>query len=165
MLAEKNSVVTLTYVLRDDQGKVLEESGNNLTFVVSQGAVLKGLEEAVLGFGVDSTIAVTLSPEQAYGFHDPKKVQVLPKDYFGAEPVRVGDQFYVDTNAGSEILKVMEVNEEHIVIDYNSMLAGARLNFLINVIHIRKATDIELEKGIKYTDQCEKTNKIALVQA
>lgn len=167
MRIDENAVVTLDYVLKDDQGKVMQSSaqGEPIEFIVGQGNVLSGLEDAVKGRATGDEFDVTLSPEQAYGFHDPNKVQVLPKDYFGEEAVEVGDQFYVNTGAVNELLKVIEVKENEITIDYNSMLAGARLNFSLHVIQVRSATEREMRDGLHYEDPCGAANKISLVHA
>ncbi|PCI46261.1 MAG: peptidylprolyl isomerase [Moraxellaceae bacterium] len=167
MRVDQDTVVTLNYVLKDDQGKVMQSSEIDapIEFIVGQGMVLSGLEEAVLGRQMGEKLEVTLSPEQAYGLHDPRKVQVLPSDYFGNEAVSVGDQFHINTGSMNEILKVIDVKEDRIVIDYNSMLAGARLNFSLHITQLRKATKLELKNGLDIEDPCGKTNKIPLVQS
>lgn len=166
MQVDQNTVVTLGYVLKDDQGNVMQSSDLDapIEFIVGHGMVLSGLEDAVLGLHEGEKLDVVLPPEQAYGFHDPRKVQVLPADYFGNEAVSVGDQFQINTGSMSEILKIIDVKDDSIVIDYNSILAGARLNFSLHITQLRKATELERMSGLDVKDPCGKANKIPLIQ-
>ena len=81
-----NSVVTLNYQLKDDQGKLLDSSDETGAMVYIQGAedILQGIEDAVLGLSALDKISVTINPDQAYGEYDPELLSTLPIEAFEA---------------------------------------------------------------------------------
>lgn len=159
-------VVRLHFTLKDDLGRVIQSSWQTqpIEFIVGKGNVLVGIEESLLGKQKGDEYLLTVPPEKAYGEHDPRKVQQLPKDFFAEQEVRIGDQFNVRTETGVETLKIIDINGENIIIDYNHAMAGARLNFQLKVEAVRFASKEELEKGQIHSDECEHSNRIQLKQ-
>ena len=67
-------------------GTVFDESrvrNKTLDFRVGSGQMLKGFNDAVVGMKKGDIRNVTLSPEDAYGFHDPGALQSVDKQFFG----------------------------------------------------------------------------------
>ncbi len=67
-------------------GTVFDESRGRertLDFRVGSGKMLKGFNDAVVGMKRGDIRNVTLSPEDAYGFHDPGALQSVDKQFFG----------------------------------------------------------------------------------
>jgi FKBP-type peptidyl-prolyl cis-trans isomerase SlyD len=93
-------------------------------------------------------IAVTVPPEEGYGQRNDELVQPVPKSNFpeGVDP-QLGMQFQAQTAAGPRLVRVVEVEEETVVIDANHPLAGKLLNFNVSVVDIRDATPEELQHG------------------
>jgi len=150
MQIESNSVVTLHYVLKDNEGNVIDQSDDG-SFLYLHGAmnIIPGLENALTGKSAGDELSVTVSPEEGYGAKDPERIQEVPKEMFeNSEDIAVGTQFHAQSpDGGAIVVTVTEVKEDVVVIDGNHALAGVDLNFDVKVIEVRKASEEEMAHG------------------
>ncbi len=72
MQIEANSVVTLHYTLKDNDGNVIDQSDDG-SFLYMHGAmnIIPGLENALAGKTAGDDLSVSVSPEEGYGVKDP----------------------------------------------------------------------------------------------
>ena len=68
MQIEQNSVVTLHYTLKDNDGNIIDQSDDG-SFLYLHGAmnIIPGLENALSGKSAGDEISVKVSPEEGYG--------------------------------------------------------------------------------------------------
>jgi len=145
-----NTVVTINYTLTDDQGQVIDTSEGRDPLAYLQGAsnIIPGLENALEGKSTGDNIKVSISPEEGYGDRDDQLVQEVPRNLFeNSDKVEKGMQFQAQSEAGPQLVTVKEVGDETVTIDANHPLAGATLNFDVEVVDVREATDEETEHG------------------
>lgn len=150
MQITKNSVVTLNYTLKDDQGETLDESqDNSFLYLHGAGGIIPGLESQLEGKSAGESFSAHIEPADAYGERDESMVQVVPRDMFDKEhPVEEGLQFHAQTPEGGMItVTVAKIDGDDITIDGNHPLAGIALNFDINIVEIREATQEEIDHG------------------
>lgn len=108
-----------------------------LVFVLGQNQVFPALEQALLGLKVGDTKQVTLQAEQAYGpivqeaFRE-VDAETVPEQYRFAGAV-LGVQ---DPSGGVYPIRVHEVKDQKIVLDFNHPLAGQSLRFAVKVIEV-----------------------------
>lgn len=144
-IADK-TVVQMHYTLTSDEGKVIDSSAGREPLQYIQGAhmIVVGLEKAMAGHDVGDKFDVKVIPSEGYGEYDEKMTQEVPLNVFqGVEKVEVGMQFYAQTPAGPMPLRIKSVGEKTAVIDANHELAGKNLNFAIEVVSVREATEDE----------------------
>jgi FKBP-type peptidyl-prolyl cis-trans isomerase SlyD len=150
MQIESNSVVTLHYTLKDNEGNVIDQSDDG-SFLYLHGAmnIIPGLENALTGKSAGDELSVTVSPEEGYGAKDPERIQEVPKEMFeNYEDIAVGTQFHAQSpDGGAIVVTVTEVKEDVVVIDGNHALAGVDLNFDVKVIDVRQASEEEIAHG------------------
>lgn len=150
MPIESNSVVTLHYTLKDNDGKIIDQSDDG-SFLYLHGSmsIVPGLEEALTGKAVGDEFSVSIPSEEGYGRKDPKRIQSIPKEMFdNANEIKVGVQFHAQSPDGADIVvTVIEVNNESVVIDGNHALADVDLNFAVKVVAIREASEEEASHG------------------
>ena len=150
MQIEPNSVVTLHYTLKDNDGNIIDQSDDG-SFLYLHGAmnIIPGLENALTGKTAGDEFSVTVSPEEGYGEKDPQRIQEVPKEMFeNAADIQVGLQFHAQAPDGNAmIVTVAEVKEETVVIDANHALAGVELNFDVKVVEVREASEDEIAHG------------------
>ena len=143
-------VVTLHYTLTDNDGKVIDKSEDG-SFAYLHGAsnIIPGLEDALTGKTAGEEMSVSVSPEQAYGVRDESMLQQVPKNMFeDTSQIAVGTQFHAQgPNGEMLVVTVMDVQEEHVVVDGNHPLAGVELNFDVKIIDVRDASEEEVEHG------------------
>jgi FKBP-type peptidyl-prolyl cis-trans isomerase 2 len=112
-----------------------QESDNLPPFVLGQGQLISGFQNAIYGMKIGETKTVTLPPEEAYGNIDPSLVQTFTHEemmtVLGHIP-EVGGT--VSTTVGPR--QVIEVTDETVVVDFNHHLAGYTLIFEITVVNI-----------------------------
>lgn len=150
MQVSNEMVVTIDYTLTDDGGNVIDSSKDADPLVYLHGAnnIIPGLETALEGKAVDDELAVTVSPQDAYGERDESKQQAVPREMFGDAEIQVGAQFHAAGPDGVNItVTVIEIGDEEVVVDGNHPLAGQALSFDVKIIEIRNATAEELEHG------------------
>ncbi len=150
MQIEANSVVTLQYTLKDNDGKVIDKSDDG-SFLYLHGAmnIIPGLENALAGKAAGDELSVSITPEEGYGVQDPERIQEVPKEMFeGSDEIAVGTQFHAQSpEGGAIVVTVTEVKEDVVVIDGNHALAGVDLNFDVKIMDVREASEEEIAHG------------------
>lgn len=144
-------VVTLRFVLRDEDGDLIDESEPERPLVYLHGAeeIVPGLETALIGKSAGDKLDVVVPPEEGYGHRHGPGPQELPRDAFpeGVE-VEVGMPFTVENEEGEEMdLFVADMEGESVWVDICHPLAGETLCFEVEVLGVRDATPEELEHG------------------
>ena len=152
MQVAKNTIVTLSYQLKNLAGEVLEESGSGEEAISylhgGYDGIFPTVEEALEGRAVGDDVSVTMEPEYAFGEYDAELVRVEPRNLFPMEVV-VGMQFEGAPEGSDEYLlyTVTDMTEDTVVVDGNHPLAGQTLRFECKVIDVRPATAEELSHG------------------
>ena len=145
-IAEK-TVVQMHYTLTSDEGAVIDSSEGREPLQYIQGAhmIVVGLEKAMVGHDVGDKFDVKVIPAEGYGEYDETLAQEVPLNVFqGVEKVEPGMMFYAQTPMGPMPIRVKSVSADKAVIDANHELAGKNLNFAIEVVSVREATEEEL---------------------
>lgn len=150
MKIESNSVVTLHYVLKNNEGSIIDQSDDG-SFLYLHGAmnIIPGLENALTGKTAGDELTVKVSPEEGYGIKEDDRIQEVPKEMFeGNEQIEVGTQFHAQSPDGQAVVvTVVEVKDDVVVIDGNHALAGVELNFDVKIIDVRAASEEEITHG------------------
>lgn len=139
-IVQDNNQVTVHYKGTLKSGKVFDTSRERepLEFTVGAGQMIPGFENAVKGMQMNEVKTVTIAPADAYGETNPEMVQKVPKSQLpeGLNPF-VGQQLSSKMEDGQEIIvRVADVQDDHIKIDANHPLAGEELTFEIEVVSI-----------------------------
>jgi len=114
------------------------EGREPLQFVVGQGQVIKGFDDALIGMTIGDKKTVDIPVEEAYGPANPENMLEFPKSDFpeGSEP-EVGMQMHLSDNQGNVFpVIIAEVKEESVILDANHVLAGKDLVFDIELVEI-----------------------------
>lgn len=144
MTISQDKFVAIHYTLKDTDGNVLDSSAGAepLAYIQGNNMLIPGLEKELEGKAAGEKFTATVQPEDAYGIYDERLIANVPRDRFEeGYPIEVGMQFAVTTPAGPTVVKVIEVAEDSIKVDGNHALAGKVLNFEIEVVEVRDASD------------------------
>ena len=125
-----------------NDGTVFDSSydrGEPLEFVCGVGMMIRGYDEAVAKMAVGESIDIHLTPDQAYGYPDPRAIFTVEISQLpGAEEVPVGEKVVLYTNAGQPMqVKVAAKDEKTITFDANNEMAGKELNFHIELVEVQ----------------------------
>lgn len=146
MKVAKDLVVSLAYQVRTEDGVLVDESPVSapLDYLHGHGSLISGLETALEGHEVGDKFDVAVGANDAYGQYDENLVQRVPKDVFmGVDELQVGMRFLAETDQGPVPVEITAVEDDHVVVDGNHMLAGQNLKFNVEVVAIREATEEE----------------------
>jgi FKBP-type peptidyl-prolyl cis-trans isomerase SlyD len=144
------TVVVFHYSLRNEEGEELESSRGADPTAYLHGAnnIIPGLETAMTGKSAGDIFSATVAAEQAYGLHNPEKVQRVPvKHLLFKGKLRPGMVVQLNTSDGRIPVTVTKAGRHSADIDTNHPLAGQSLTFDIEIVDVRAATAEELSHG------------------
>lgn len=134
-------VVTFEYILKGDDGSVIDSSEGGEPFVYTHGRqeVVPGLESRLAGMQIGDTKVVTVNPEEGYGILNPQAIVEMPLDRVPPEARVVGRQLQGTGPDGQPMFPVVkEVKESVVVLDFNHPLAGQTLHFDVKIVSIEE---------------------------
>jgi len=151
MKAETNSVVSFHYSLTDEAGEPIENSHERdpMSILLGAGNIIPGLESAMAGREPGDRFDVTVTPEHAYGERRDGFTQRVPKKYFEqAQRLKPGMTTLLKTQDGSQrMVVVMKIGQSVIDVDLNHPMAGKTLNFAVEILDVRVASEEEIAHG------------------
>ncbi|HEX7325816.1 MAG TPA: peptidylprolyl isomerase [Rhodanobacteraceae bacterium] len=155
MRAEKNSVVSFHYSVRDAAdaaAPALDDShqrGEPMYALLGHNQLVPGVEKALAGHAAGDKFGVDIAPVDAYGERQEGLLQRVPKKYFSdAQHLKPGMTTVLQTrDGGQRMVTVHKVGMSSIDVDHNHPLAGKTLHFDIEVVDVREAAPEELQHG------------------
>ena len=141
-----NTVVTMTYEIKDAEGSILESSKEPVSYLHGgYDNIFPKVEEAMHGKKIGDIIELGLEPSDAFGEYDAELVQIEPKSVFPKEELKIGMQFEGDDSSGEVIVySVTDITEDKVVVDGNHPWAGQRVIFKSEVTDVRLANEEEV---------------------
>ena len=150
MKISKGKVVSMHYALRDANGEILDSSEGQapLDYLHGYGNIIAGLEKALENKAAGEKLNAVIPPEEGYGVREESLVKTVPLSNFqDPSVVEVGSQFQAETSQGPRLATVTQVDDQDVTVDLNHPLADQTLNFDIDVVAVRDATEEELTHG------------------
>jgi FKBP-type peptidyl-prolyl cis-trans isomerase SlyD len=139
---EEGSVVSIEYTLTDDAGAVIDSNVDKepLTYVQGAGQIVNGLEKELIGLKAGDRRKVQVKPQEGYGMPSKQAFQEFPRETIPAEAQKTGATLMAKGQDGRAIpMRVHEVKEKTVVVDFNHPLAGKTLNFDVTIKNIQAA--------------------------
>ncbi len=146
----KDTVVAIDFTLKDSNGKVLDTSDNGepLYYLHGHRNIIPGLEKALEGKSAEEEFKASFEPAEAYGEVSQSLIMEVPKDQFKDLPdLKEGMEIQAQTNEGSQIFKVLKVEDKSVIVDGNHPLAGQTLFFDVKVKSVRLGLPEEISHG------------------
>lgn len=132
--------VRIHYTGTLSDGTVFDSSEGKapLEFTVGTGQIIPGLDSAMHGMAVGEAKTVEVPAAEAYGAHDPERLQQFPRTQVPDEiPLDIGTTLALRGPDGQSLpVTVAEVTEEVVVLDANHPLAGKDLTFAVELVEI-----------------------------
>lgn len=139
-MIKEGSKVKVHYTGKFENNEVFDSSKERepIEFVVGEGNLIKGFENAVMGMEPGQNKTVTINAEEGYGERREDLVQEIEKEKV-PENVAIGQNLQANTPGGPINVEVVEVKENTVVLDANHPLAGKNLIFDIEVVETSEA--------------------------
>ena len=139
-IAKEGRTVQVHYKGTFEDGTVFDSSydrGQTIGFTVGNGEMIVGFDRAVDGMKIGETKQVTISPDQAYGDHDPEGVQEIRKAQF-PDDFEFTAGVVIEGNVGDRPVRgvIDSVNDSTVLVDFNHPMAGKNLNFEIELVSV-----------------------------
>lgn len=150
MRVESNHVVGIHYVLRDQEGEIMDQSepGEALHYLHGHGNIIPGLESELLHKEVGNQLKVHVTPERGYGVHDPEKCFLIPRAQIPSPEIQPGVMLQLHAEDGEVlVVTVVAVDDKAVEVDGNHPMAGQDLFFEVEVASVRPATEEEIAHG------------------
>jgi FKBP-type peptidyl-prolyl cis-trans isomerase SlyD len=115
-----------------------------LAFLIGHQQMIPGFEREMMGAEAGDSRTFTLMAEDAYGEIDEDSVKEIPRGEFPAE---------IELDLGMVLMsdhgpfRIVAVTDGIVKCDFNHVLAGRALQFEVEVVEVRDATEEELSHG------------------
>ena len=142
-------VVKIKYKGTLSNGSVFDSSEGKdpLEFLVGGRQIIPGLEAGVKGMKVGEKKHITIKAAEAYGEYNQAALQEVPKESFPKDmKLETGMELVAQTGMGPVPVRIAEIRDKSIMVDFNHPLAGKDLTFDIEIVSVRDATKDELAK-------------------
>jgi FKBP-type peptidyl-prolyl cis-trans isomerase SlyD len=142
-VVQEGSLVSIEYTLTDANGKVIETNTGKepMTYVHGAGQIVPGLERELTGMKVGAQKKIHVKPEEGYGPVNPEAFQEIPKEKLPPDAQKVGAILATKGSQGQTItMRVHDIKDKTIIVDFNHPLAGKTLNFDVKVVDIKSAS-------------------------
>tara|TARA_R110002111_G_scaffold68080_5_gene110665 strand:- start:10254 stop:10682 length:429 start_codon:yes stop_codon:yes gene_type:complete len=138
---KENDTVKVHYTGKLKSGQIFDSSLERepLEFTLGQGMLIPGFEKAVIDMKVNDKKTVDIPVAEAYGdvikelFHKVEKTQLPPE----MEPAVGLGLASRDEKGNEHQFRIVEVNEDHVILDGNHPLAGQELVFELELVEIK----------------------------
>ncbi|MBS3155929.1 peptidylprolyl isomerase [Candidatus Woesearchaeota archaeon] len=122
-----------------DDGTIFDSSkkhGQPLEFIVGEGNVIKGFDNAVRGMKKGEEKKVKIKAKDAYGESNPQLIKKVPREQLPQkQEIKEGMVLVIGLPNGQRIpARIIEVLNKEITLDLNHPLAGKDLTFKIKVV-------------------------------
>ena len=131
--------VTLHFSLLLDDGTEIDSTrrGKPATFIVGDGNLLQGFEEALFGLARGDDEQLRIPPEKAFGEPNEDNLQRFPAAQFVDGSLEPGLVVSFRDAANSEVFGVVQGLEgDEVLVDFNHPLAGRTVIFDVSVLRV-----------------------------
>ncbi|MCH2057846.1 MAG: peptidylprolyl isomerase [Thalassotalea sp.] len=150
MQITKDKVVQFHYTIKDAEGEQVDTSrtGDPMAYLHGHDNMIVGVEKALDGKQAGDKFSVTVEPSEGYGERQEDAVQRIPSKHLqGAKVWKPGMVAVVHTEQGARQVTVLKVGRFMVTCDLNPPLAGKTLDFDLEVVDVRDATEEEISHG------------------
>lgn len=139
MTIKEGSEVGIEYTLTLNDGTVADSNVGQEPLVYTQGGgqILPALEQALEGLAPGDSKQVDLEAAEGYGEVNPQAYQNVPIDQIPEQSREVGAVLIASSPDGrQQQIRIHEVQDDAVVVDFNHPLAGKDLSFAIKVVSV-----------------------------
>jgi FKBP-type peptidyl-prolyl cis-trans isomerase 2 len=136
----ENTVVTLNFVVRDEEEEILDDmyAKTPFKFVFGQGDLPPGLEEGIAGLDAGRSKEISVPTERAYGDRRQDLILRIPRSQLPTEECVVGTRYRrLNADGESELFTVMGYLGDWVYLDRNHPWAGRQLKYEVHIVAVQ----------------------------
>lgn len=144
-MVEKGKQVSITYRILDENDNLVEQSDIPIEYVHGyDDRMFPKVLDALEGKAMGDKVRVTLTAEEGFGLPDPNLIITDDIDNAPSEFQIVGARPTFQNEEGETMeMTVTKIEDGKITVDGNHPFAGKTVTFLLNVIAVKDAGDIQ----------------------
>lgn len=155
MNVSKDKVVSVSYELKVD-GEIVDraEVESPMQFIYGNGTLIQSFENNIKDMKAGDSFDFSIPADQAYGEVMSEYILKLPLNIFERDGkideglLQVGARLPMVDQEGNQLNGlVVDVKDDHVVMDFNHPLAGQDLHFVGKVEQVRDASAEEINHG------------------
>ncbi len=139
-------LVALTYSIRDDAGRILEQSDLPVTYIHGgQMELVGGMDRQIEGRCAGEEVELEVPSEGGFGPHDPSLTFTDDLANVPTEFRFVGAEVPMQSDSGEvRTFIVTRIEDGRLTVDGNHPLAGKALHVRVKIVEVREPTPAEL---------------------
>lgn len=139
-------VLSFNYTLKDDKGQVIDASTDApMAFLEGTSQIIPALEAQIKDMTAGEKKNVKLKAVDAYGEIDAKMSMQVPKEELAH--LELGAYLQLQLENSVRVVRITNIGDKEVTLDANHPLAGLDLEFDIEMVETRPATDDEVAHG------------------
>lgn len=136
------SKVDLHFAVSLENGTVIDSTFDRpepVSLTIGDGSLLEGFEKVLMNLTAGDTRTAHLSPDEAFGQHNPDNIQTFSHAQFataGGLP-EIGTMMeFADKGNSTLVGVVSDVTDDEIKVDFNHPLAGQNVIFKVQIFRV-----------------------------
>ena len=153
-MVEDGNVVTIEYIILDEEGTILDTTDGKgvLSYIQGSKQLPLAFQEKLQGRQTGDKVKHSFNAWEVYGERDANNVMELERALLESDgKICAGMKFQIMTDDGLRCVTVIDDNEMDdnnvITVDLNHPLAGIPILFHATVVSVRPAAKEEMESG------------------
>lgn len=139
---DQTSKVTMHFSLALEDGTMVDstfDSGEPLSFTMSDGTLIDGLEYAIIGLVAGDRQTINIGPDAGFGYRDETAVQEMKRTDFGEDiELNPGVVVEFDSPSGLQVPgTITEINDDTVKVDFSHPLAGRTVIFKVEILDVK----------------------------
>lgn len=139
-IVTNGSEVVIKYMLALSDGTIIEDTDEEgpLRFKIGDGTMIDGLELVIKGMHKGERQHLQIEARDAFGFPSEENYHSMARSEFKEDiPLAVNQIIGFRTPTGEEVPgRILEIHDDHVLVDFNHPLAGQDLIFDVEVVDI-----------------------------
>jgi FKBP-type peptidyl-prolyl cis-trans isomerase SlyD len=141
-------VFSFNYTLKDTKGAVLDQSSDGpLVFLEGAGQIIPALEAKIIFMSPGDKTNVKLAAQDAYGLPDERLKMDVPKKELSHIEISIGSFLQLQLQDQLKVVQVTKITDDLVTLDGNHPLSGQDLEFDIEMVSVREASNDEIKHG------------------
>lgn len=138
-----DSKVTLNFALRVNVDEEVDSTFGKepATFVVGEGSLLPGFEQALFGMKAGDKEVIRIAPEQGFGVPNQDNIKIIALDAFSNIELSRGlVVMFNDPTSGTMPGLIHDYSADGVTVDFNHPLAGKEIWFEVEILKVEAAS-------------------------
>lgn len=137
----ETSRINMYFELALEDGQIIDSNFDKkpAEFKFGDGSLLESFEAVLLGLKVGDEQEFVMSPEKAFGQHNPSNVQRLPRSQFSMDLEEGMVVSFADASKNELPGVIAKIEADNVEVDFNHPLAGRTLSYKVKIVDVAEA--------------------------